>query len=113
MKAVEYIEQNYMKPISVTSLLEFIPCSRRVFEKRFRANTGLPVYQFVQRYRIDIFADRLISSGRSIDELAISCGFEDFKNVSRVFLRYKGMTPSRFRKQHRHESDAPGEAEHS
>ena len=113
MKAVEYIEQNYMKPISVTSLLEFIPCSRRGFEKRFRANTGLPVYQFVQRYRIDIFADRLISSGRSIDELAISCGFEDFKNVSRVFLRYKGMTPSRFRKQHRHESDAPGEAEHS
>ena len=100
MKAVEYIEQNYTKPISVSTLLELVPISRRVFEKRFKVNTGLSIYQFIQHYRIEHFAGKLITSDRTIEDLAISCGFYDYKNVSRVFLQHKGVTPSQFRRQH-------------
>jgi LacI family transcriptional regulator len=99
-QAVEYIEANSAKPISVSKLLELVPFSRRVFEKRFKANTGLSIYQFIQRNRIENFATGLLTSDRAIEDLAISGGFEDYKNVSRVFMRYKGVTPSQFRKQH-------------
>ncbi len=97
LKVVEYIEKNYSSPLSVTGLLDMVPLSRRVFEKRFRHDTGTSIYQFLQKYRIDKFAELLLSTDRSIEDLAISCGFADSRNISRVFWAYKGMTPSEFR----------------
>ena len=99
MRAVEYIEGNYTRQISVSDLLALVPISRRVFEKRFRENTGLSIYQFIQIYRVERFAGKLITTNRTIEDLALSCGFEDYKNVSRIFMRYKGVSPSQFRGQ--------------
>ena len=106
-QVVEYIERHYTQPLSVPTLQALVPLSRRVFEKRFKHNTGVSIYQFLQRYRVDKLAGELITSNRSIEELAISCGFEDAKNVARVFLKYKGMTPSEYRK--RYHQILPGE----
>ena len=98
LKVVEYIEKNYNSPISVSELIDLVPLSHRVFEKRFRHDTGTSIYQFLQNYRIGKFSELLLSSDRSIEDIAISCGFADSRNVSRVFCAYKGMTPSEFRK---------------
>ena len=98
MKVVEYIEKNYTSTISVPDLLEIVPLSRRVFEKRFRKDTGTSIYKFLQRYRVDKFASLLLTSDRSIEDIAISCGFSDSRNISRIFSAYKGMTPTEFRK---------------
>ena len=106
-QVVEYIERHYTQPLSVPTLQALVPLSRRVFEKRFKHNTGVSIYQFLQRYRVDKLAGELITSNRSIEELAIFCGFEDAKNVARVFLKYKGMTPSEYRK--RYHQILPGE----
>lgn len=98
LSIVEYIEKNYSSHISVSELLELVPLSRRVFEKRFKHNTGTSIYQFLQNYRISKFAELLLSSDRSVEDIAISCGFADSRNVSRIFYNYKGMTPTEFRR---------------
>lgn len=100
MQVVEYIESHYTQPLSVPALQTLVPLSRRVFEKRFKLNTGVSIYQFIQRYRVERLSGELITSNRSIEELAVACGFEDAKNVARVFLKYKGMTPSEYRKRY-------------
>jgi LacI family transcriptional regulator len=102
LQTIEYIGANYTSPISVSDLLKLVPISRRVFEKRFLLNTGTSIYQFIQNYRIERFASKLITTDRTIEDLAISCGFEDYKNISRVFMRYKLLTPSQFRSKHSH-----------
>ena len=107
MQTVEYIEAHYTQPLSVPTLQALVPLSRRVFEKRFKLNTGVSIYQFLQRYRVEKLAGELITSNRSIEELAIACGFEEAKNVARVFLKYKGLTPSEYRK--RYHQILPGE----
>lgn len=101
MQTVEYIERHYTQPLNVPTLQALVPLSRRVFEKRFKQNTGVSIYQFIQRYRVDKLSGELITSNRSIEELAIACGFDDAKNVARVFLKHKGMTPSEYRKRYR------------
>lgn len=102
MKTVEYIEEHYAEPIGVPDLLKLAPLSRRVFEKRFRENTGMSIYQFLLRTRIEKFAEKLISTSWSIENIAADCGFDDYNNVSRVFVRYKGMTPSQYRNEYLH-----------
>lgn len=98
MRVVEYIETNYMNPLTIPELLELVPISRRVFEKRFRQETGTSIYQFLLKYRTDRMAELLQTSKRSIEDIAISCGFNDSRNISRIFSTHKGMTPSEFRK---------------
>ncbi len=98
LKVIEYVRGNYGNQFGAAELLELVPLSRRVFEKRFKKETGTTIYQFLQDYRIDRFAEMLVSSDLPVEDIAISCGFTDGKNVSRVFHARKGMTPSEFRR---------------
>ncbi len=99
MRVVEFIETNYSRPLTVPKLLDLVPVSRRVFEKRFKEHTGMPIYQFLQTYRVERLAGLLTTSDRPIEELAHACGFAGHKNISRIFVRYTGITPSEFRNQ--------------
>lgn len=101
LQTVEYIKQNYSGALNVSELQQKVPLSRRVFEKRFKQNTGVSIYQFIQRHRIDCFANLLMSTDRSIDEIASMCGFDDCKNVARVFSKYKKLSPFQYRKRYR------------
>jgi LacI family transcriptional regulator len=97
-KLLDYIGKNYMNPLSVEDLVRVIPYSRRILEKRFKEETGITIYQYLQRIRIDKFSELLITSDLPFVEAAACAGFSDYKNVSRVFTKEKGMTPFQFRK---------------
>ena len=98
---LQYIEDNFDNPLPVEHLVQLLPYSRRVLEKRFKEETGITIYQYIQRVRIDKFADLLLTSDMSLVEAAISTGFDDYKNVSRIFMKTKGMTPLQFRKKYK------------
>lgn len=95
---LDYIEKNYSDPLSVDDLIRIIPYSRRVLEKKFKAETGMSVYQYIQQLRIDKFAALLVTTDIPLVEAAASTGFPDYKNVSRIFVKLKDMTPLQYRK---------------
>lgn len=94
---IDFIEKNFASKITVSDLLELVPISRRVFERRFKAAVGLSIYRFICSYRVEKMAELLLMTDRSIEDIAISCGFENGRNISRIFSNIKGMTPSEFR----------------
>lgn len=93
-----YINENYYNPLSVDELARIIPYSRRVLEKKFKSETGISVYQYIQQQRIDQFASLLITTHLPLVEAAANSGFSDYKNISRTFAKIKGMTPLQYRK---------------
>jgi len=97
LEVIRYIETKYAEPICVNDLIRLVPLSRRILENRFKSCTGISIYQFIQRHRVECLANLLITDDRNVEELAFLCGFEDFKNVSRVFLKYKKLTPTQYR----------------
>jgi len=52
----------------------------------------------IQRVKIDEYAKRLIESNKSILQIAIELGFDDNKNVSRIFQKMKGTSPLQYRR---------------
>ncbi len=96
-KVMEFIEQHYSQPISVKSMLDIVPLSRRVLEKKFKKEVGLPVYQYMQYFRVEKFTELLVQSDKPLAEIAMLCGFEDYKNVSRIFSKRKMLTPLQYR----------------
>jgi LacI family transcriptional regulator len=94
---LKYIGQNYMNPLSVDHIVSVSPFSRRVLEKKFKEETGISVYQYIQQLRVEKFAELLVTRIPLIDA-AFQAGFDDYKNVSRIFTKLKGLTPLQYRK---------------
>lgn len=95
---LHYIDKNYPNPLSVDDLTLQIPISRRVLEKKFKSETGMSVYQYLQELRIEKFANLLITTDLPLVEAAANAGFTDYKNISRIFVKIKSMTPLQYRK---------------
>lgn len=99
LTALQYIRQNLGKKISVEDVLEQVPLSRRILEVRFKKVIGNSIYQYISQQRISRFAELLLETNDSIQEIAYKLGEDDAKAICRRFKELKGCTPSEWRNQ--------------
>jgi len=74
-----------------------VPLSRRNLEIKFKDEMETSIYQFILQCRIDYFANLLLSTDLQLFDLALQSGFNDSKNISRIFKKIKGLTPVEYR----------------
>jgi LacI family transcriptional regulator len=60
--------------------------------------TGMPVYKYIANLRIEKMAEKLISTDKTIFEIALDMGLQDSKNIARQFRQVMGHTPVDYRK---------------
>ncbi|MFA6702796.1 MAG: DNA-binding transcriptional regulator [Dysgonamonadaceae bacterium] len=97
-QVVNYIEDNFTTDINIETFSEMVPLSRRNLEVKFKEEMGTSIYQFILSCRIEYFAHLLLTTDRTLFDLALESGFNDCKNISRIFKKIKGYTPIEFRK---------------
>lgn len=97
LKVVNYIHTNFTTEISIDSLTDLVPLSRRNLEIKFKNEMETSIYQFILKNRIEYFSQLLLTTDRSLFDLALESGFNDCKNISRIFKKFKGSTPMEFR----------------
>lgn len=98
---VKYINENYMTELDTGKLLQLVPLSRRNLETKFKAVMGVSIYQYILNCRCEKLANLLIESDMGLAEAAYEAGFNGYGNISRIFKKHKGLTPSEFRKAYR------------
>lgn len=96
---LHYIDNNYRNPLSIDDLIRLVPFSRRILEKKFKKETDTSIYQYIQELRIEKFAELLVTTDLPLVEAAARTGFTDYKNISRIFVKAKKITPLQYRKQ--------------
>ena len=99
LTALQFIRQNLGKKISVEDVLKQVPLSRRILEVRFKKVIGNSIYQYISQQRISRFAELLLETNDSIQEIAYKLGEDDAKAICRRFKELKGCTPSEWRNQ--------------
>jgi AraC family transcriptional regulator len=65
--------------------------------RAFRAHYGVSVGEFGRRLRIEWAAVEIARGDRSLAEIAAEAGFADQSHFTRLFRRYVGTTPGRYR----------------
>ena len=65
--------------------------------RAFRARHGVSVGEYGRRLRIEWAATEIARGDRSLAEIAAAAGFADQSHFTRLFRRYVGTTPGRFR----------------
>lgn len=100
-KIVNYIEDHFTSEINIDELTHLVPLSRRNMEIKFKEEMGTTIYQFILNCRIDHFTNLLLTTNRPLFDIALESGFNDYKNISRLFKKMKGYTPSAYREKFR------------
>ena len=65
--------------------------------RAFRTHLGVSVGEYGRRLRIEWAASQLEAGDRPVAEIAVEAGFADQSHFTRLFKRYVGTTPARFR----------------
>ena len=98
-KVLTFIRENYDAQISLKDMSATINMSTKYFCYFFKNMTGHTPNNYLNLYRIERAAQKLISTDESITEIAFSCGFNDLSYFIKAFKQSKGISPGKFRKQ--------------
>jgi hypothetical protein len=100
MKIIAYIQQHIkdreMTGIQVIS--EHFGISGNYFGEYFKQQTGISYQDYLLDYRLKLVETYLKYSSARLSEIAYELQFSDESHLSRLFKKYKGVTPGKYRK---------------
>ena len=92
-KALQHIESNFAKPLSVEQLAGLVNMSVSAFHHNFKAVTNTSPLQYVKSYKLHKARLIMLNEGVKAGVAATRVGYESPSQFSREFKRYFGATP--------------------
>lgn len=97
-RAMAYINEHYREEIAVPMLAELVGMSGKYFGVIFKRVAGLTVSEYVLQVRMQKTEELLLKTSLSLGEIADEVGVGDEYYIVKLFKRYKGITPGRYRR---------------
>lgn len=95
--AVEYINRNLAKPMSVDTIARAVGLSASRLTQLFRSHVGQPPKRYLRRERVLRACHYLDATDATISQVAELVGYADPLHFSRVFRRVLGRSPRQYR----------------
>lgn len=96
-KGIDYMTQHVERPFSLSDLAKACGLSPSRTAHLFRAQTGLPPAQYMERLRMQRAVSLLKATQWSIKEIAAACGYADPFYFSARFKKNHGRSPKAYR----------------
>ena len=93
-----YIDAHYREEITLKSIASDMNFNSYYLAHAFREHIGYSPMQYIIRRRIGEAQNLLITTRRSITDIALSCGYNNSNYFQSVFKRLVGMTPGQYRR---------------
>lgn len=94
---MDFIEKSFMQNITLKQMADAGAISVSYMSFLFRDILTQTPMDYLNSYRIERACMLLISSEKLITEVAYNCGFNDSGYFVKVFKKYKGVTPKKYR----------------
>ena len=95
---IAYIEDNYRRPLTLEELANRIYFSKDYLNKVFHSAVGMPVGSYIKKMRLETAMELLLTTDKTVSEIAALSGFGDVKSFYTVFKRDMKMTPGEYRR---------------
>jgi AraC family transcriptional regulator len=96
-KIREFVESRLQERITIKDIADELGLGPDHLGRLFKSTTGLTLYQFVIRCRIDLAQRLLSNTDTPIAMIAFESGFSDQVSLTRNFRKVTGVTPAAFR----------------
>ena len=96
-ETISYMENNFSKCITLYDLAQRTGLSESQFVRVFRKNYGTSPIDYLINIRLANACRLLLSSDKTVTEIALECGYNDCNYFSRQFKRKIGAPPCDYR----------------
>ncbi len=96
-KVLDYIDSNFSSEITLEQLSAVASMNPKYFCRFFRKITNRTPMDYLNYQRVERACYDLSHTGQSVTEVAYRCGFNDLSYFIRIFKKYKGVTPGKYR----------------
>jgi two-component system response regulator YesN len=96
-RAMEYMKTHYQTPIRVQDVAQHVNLSENYFSNVFTKETGKTFSQYIQELRIDKAKELLRAGKHDWIDVGELVGMDNPKYFAKVFKKYTGITPVRYR----------------
>lgn len=93
-----WVEEHYQEPIVQSEIAEKFYFTPEYFARFFHKNTGITFGNYVAHIRCVKAREELLSTDKSILDIAMDCGFSDARGLINHFRSSYDMTPFQYRK---------------
>lgn len=94
---LEYLDVNYMHPITLVDAARQANMSLFYFSRFFKSLSGMSYIAYLSNIRVNQAEQLLLTTDKSILDIALECGFTNIRTFNRVFKQIKQRTPSELR----------------
>ncbi|HDG1707591.1 TPA: helix-turn-helix transcriptional regulator [Kluyvera ascorbata] len=95
-----WIEENYRQKFSLDALAQELGKSRSYLSRRFHAETGENIHDYLNTIRLRRACELLLHSALPVSEIASQVGFSEVTYFISSFKKGIGETPLQYRKNH-------------
>lgn len=95
--AKKWIRMNLGVNITIEKIAREIPMNPTYFCEYFKSQTGVTILDYVTKTRLEKAKELLVTSDLKIYDIAEQVGYADTKYFSKLFKKYYGEVPSKFK----------------
>lgn len=97
---LHYIQQHIREPKRMKAELisSELGISLSYLGRYFKKQTGETLQEYITKYKLRLIEIRLLNTDMRINEIADELNFTDESHLTRMFKKYKGISPSEFRR---------------
>ena len=95
-KVKDYIENNYMKDVSLDNLALYVSMSSFYLSRIFSKAYGISIKEYVIKMRMEKAKSMLIEGDKSVKQIAFEVGYVDQNYFSKAFKKYTNMSPKEY-----------------
>lgn len=98
LPAVAYVEAHYPEKIALEEMARLCGMGAFQFSRAFKKVRGITFREFLLQHRIGKALKLLRNPRAEVTDVAFAVGFNDLSHFARMFRRYAGLCPSKYRR---------------
>ncbi len=97
-KIFAYVKSNYQEKIRLSNMADLLNLTEQSFSRFFSKNMDRPFFDYLNEFRINIAARKLMETDMPIAEVGFLCGYETLPFFYKQFKKFKQYPPLVFKK---------------
>lgn len=97
-KILLYIDNNLENTLNAKSISEYVHISASYLCHLFKEKTGFALMEYIKLRRVNKAKVLLKTTRKTVSQVSVLCGYDNFSHFSRVFHQIEGISPSEYRK---------------
>lgn len=94
-----YIRNNLDQKLTLKGIARNLHCSTVTLTEHFKDEFGITINEYITKKRMELAERLLLSTEKTLREVAYLCGFIDVEYFSRTFKKHHGISPASWRRE--------------